>query len=324
MDTRSSFSPSGAVTLSVMLKTYNQAPFVGEAIESALAQRTTFPVEILVGDDRSTDGTTAVVELFARRHPGRIRVLARPTRVGMVRNTMDLYRASSGRYVAWLDGDDRWTSPDKLQRQVDELEAHPDLTMCYHQVEAVDRRGRRFVWTSVLPRRERYTLEDLLVMPPGMASSCVFRKILSDFPDWFSGLAFSDWPLQILHAERGPAAVLPEVLGLYRMNQAGAASLGFEPGRACDEAAFWAPHHLALYEVLRRHLGPQYGPLIDAELLRLGGGGAALRRLTARWPSVRQAVWRTIKRRPRAAAWIVGLAGRLHSTRRRSTGPRGQ
>jgi len=310
------FSPGlpGAITLSVMLKAYNHEQFVAAALDGALAQRTSFAVEILVGEDHSTDGTADIVRDYGRRYPTHVRVLERPARVGMVRNTVDLYLASRGRYVAWLDGDDCWTSPDKLQKQVDVLEAHPELTMCYHLVEAIDGSGRRFVWTSVLPDRERYTIEDLLVMPPGATSSCVYRKVLTGFPDWFAGLSFSDWPLQILHAAVGPAVVLPEVLGVYRTNQSGAASLGFEPGEAWREADFWAPHHVALYEALRGHFARRYDGLIDAELLRLGDGGHSLRRLTAGCPSIRRAAWRVLKRRPRIAGWIVSLAGGLART----------
>jgi glycosyltransferase involved in cell wall biosynthesis len=304
-------SSAESVTLSVMLKTRNHERFVADALEGALAQQTTFPFEIVVGEDDSSDGTAAVVDAYARRRPDVIRVLHRPARVGMVRNTMDLYVASRGRYLAWLDGDDYWTSPDKLQKQVRVLDAHPELTMCFHEAEAVDRSGRRWIWSSTLPRRDRYTIEDLLVMPPGVTSSCLYRKVLTGFPDWFSGLSFSDWPLQILHAAVGPAVVLREVLGVYRVHHAGAASLGFDPNRPTLEAEFWAPHHAALYEILRRHFDHRYDAIIDAEVLRLHRDGASLRRATERMPALRRFVWRVVRRQPRAAAWMVAIAGRL-------------
>ena len=244
--------------LAVMLKAYNHEAFIAQAIESALAQRTSFPFEIIIGEDRSTDRTREIVDSWAARHPNRIRVLERPQSVGMVRNTMDLYMATEAAYAAWLDGDDYWTSPDKLQRQVDLLDARPHLSMCFHEAERVGADGVVSRWSLATPGKNEYGIEDLLVRPPGYTSTCVYRRLLNRFPDWFERLRFCDWPLQILHAAEGPAGWLPEIMSVYRERDAAAAALGFDPSGRLTRAEFWAPRHAEVYHLVNRHFGYQY------------------------------------------------------------------
>src|SRR5262245_39083235 len=108
--------------LSVLLMTYNHAPFVEQAVRSVLSQRTTFPFDVVVAEDCSTDDTGRIVSRFETQHPGRVRVLRRGKNLGIQANFIDAYAHCRGEYVATLDGDDYWTAPDKLQRQVDFLD----------------------------------------------------------------------------------------------------------------------------------------------------------------------------------------------------------
>lgn len=116
--------------VSVFMITWNQAHFVGRAIESVLEQRTTFPVELVIGEDRSTDGTREIVQAFQRRHPDRIRLLLNPVNVGWRENSLRTFAACRGKYIALLEGDDYWTDPDKLQLQVELMESHPNAFIC--------------------------------------------------------------------------------------------------------------------------------------------------------------------------------------------------
>jgi glycosyltransferase involved in cell wall biosynthesis len=299
------------VKLSVMLKAYNHEPFIAQALDSALAQRTSFPFEVVVGEDCSTDLTRAIVDRYASRHPDRIKVLHRPTRVGMVRNTMELYRASSAEYAAWLDGDDYWTSPDKLQRQVEWLDARPRHTMCFHEADRVGADAVASHWSLGVPGKADYTIEDVLVRPPGYTSTCVYRRVLRRFPEWFERLPFCDWPLQVLHAAEGPAGLLPEIMSVYRERDAAAAALGFDRGGALSRAAFWAPRHAEIYEVLNRHFGYRYDAIIRLELARLGADGQALRRLAAERSLLTRHAWAQLKKWPWAARTAVAVGGRL-------------
>ena len=297
--------------LSVMLKAYNHEAFIAQALESALAQRTTFPFEIIVGEDHSSDGTLDIVERYARLYPRRVRLLRRSARIGMVRNTMDLYAASEAEYLAWLDGDDYWTSPDKLQKQVDWLDRHPGHTMCFHEAEQLDAEGRLERWSLAVPGREEYGIEDILVRPPGFTCTCVYRRVLRRFPEWFPGLPFCDWPLQVLHAAEGPAGWLPDVMAVYRVRDAAARALGYDQASGITRAEFWAPWHAQVYEILNRHFDYRYDQVIRTELARVSREGQALRRLGAERSVTTRWIWGRLRRRPRLARAVVAVAGRV-------------
>jgi glycosyltransferase involved in cell wall biosynthesis len=115
--------------LSVAMITYNHERFITQALESVLAQRVNFDYEIVVGEDCSTDDTRAIVMYFHRRYPGRIVPLLREKNIGGARNIELTLAACRGQYVAMLEGDDYWTCEDKLQRQVDFLDANPDYAI---------------------------------------------------------------------------------------------------------------------------------------------------------------------------------------------------
>src|ERR1700733_15495950 len=117
------------IKLSVAVVTYNHESFIRQAIESALAQRVKFDYEIVVANDCSTDGTQGIVEDLSRIYPNRIFSLSQKQNVGMPRNLSAAVAACRGEYVALLEGDDYWTRPDKLQKQVEFLDQHPDYAI---------------------------------------------------------------------------------------------------------------------------------------------------------------------------------------------------
>jgi glycosyltransferase involved in cell wall biosynthesis len=299
----------GACKLSVMLKAYNHEPFIAQAIESVLAQQTSFPFEIVIGEDCSTDRTREIVMGFAARHPGRIRVLAHARNLGMTRNTMVLYGDCRGEYIAWLDGDDYWTSPDKLQRQVDFLDANPDHSVCFHDVLVVtpDGSASEHLWRG---NRRGGGVEDMLFGLRGASSSCVFRKVLDSLPEWFEAMPFSDWPLHVVHAGKGKVGWVGGVHCVYRAAGASLAALGFDPEGEQTYGEFVSQHRRTILTALNRHFDFRYDDRIAAELLMLGHAGDPIRALTR--PSiVRSALWRMLSARPAIARAALACAGAL-------------
>ena len=96
-------------------------------------QETDFPVEIILAEDRSTDGTRAICEEYAEKYPGKIKYIYRDQNVGYNENEYEAMSAASGKYIAYCEGDDYWTDSLKLQKQVDFLKTHPDYSVCWHR-----------------------------------------------------------------------------------------------------------------------------------------------------------------------------------------------
>ena len=117
--------------VSVSIVTYNHKPYIRKAIEGALNQKTSFPFEIVIGEDQSTDGTREIVLSYQQNYPHRIRVITSDRNVGGRDNSHRTDRACRGKYIAWCEGDDYWHDPYKLQKQVDCLETHPDVGLVH-------------------------------------------------------------------------------------------------------------------------------------------------------------------------------------------------
>ncbi len=211
--------------VSVLIVTYNHVDYLPAAIESVLAQRTTFPVEILISEDASTDGTRALAESWAGRHPDRFRLLLSERNVRSNEVVARGLRAASGRYVALLDGDDRWCDPGKLQRQADFLDANPWCTAVFHNALTAVGDLTENRWTRS-DTGTRIGLETLMQGNPFATCTAMLRTdCVRDVPDWYAGFfPITDWPLYTFCALRGELAFVDEVSGVYRLHEGGAFS----------------------------------------------------------------------------------------------------
>lgn len=129
--------------VSVIFITYNHEKYVEKALRSVLTQETDFPFEVVVGEDCSTDGTREILKTVAKEYPDQVRLYLRDTNTGG-RPTVNVYETTMrchGKYLAYLEGDDWWTDPKKLQKQVDFLESHPEYMAVTHSMQMVDEEG---------------------------------------------------------------------------------------------------------------------------------------------------------------------------------------
>ena len=124
---------SSAVKVSAMIIAYNHERFIAEAIEGFLMQKVSFPCELVIVDDCSTDGTRDVIRRYWETCRDRIRVILNRHNIGARSSIVRAYTACRGDYVAPLDGDDYWVSPDKLQRQADFLDVRSGLCDVFSQ-----------------------------------------------------------------------------------------------------------------------------------------------------------------------------------------------
>jgi glycosyltransferase involved in cell wall biosynthesis len=123
---------------SILMLTYNHAPYIRDAIEGVLSQETEFAFELVIGEDCSTDGTRSIVTCYQERYPDRIRVVASEHNVGMHANLRRTRLACRGSFVAFCEGDDYWQDRTKLQRQVDFLAKNPEYGLVHCNYDSYD------------------------------------------------------------------------------------------------------------------------------------------------------------------------------------------
>ena len=217
--------------VSVVVLAYNHAPYIRSALESVLRQETSFPIEVLIGEDDSQDGTREIcteikeqhpdqVRLFLRRREDVIYINGRPT--GRF-NYVTTMKAARGRYLAYLDGDDEWRSPHKLQKQLDLMEAHPEFTLCFHPVVRTYVDSEKSDDTFYPPGREGpYGLGELLQQNVIQSCSVMYRQgYFTCIPNFILHTTVADWPAHLWHAIHGGVGYIDEAMGLYRVHDAG-------------------------------------------------------------------------------------------------------
>jgi glycosyltransferase involved in cell wall biosynthesis len=220
-----------APLVSVFCWTYNDAKFIRQSIDSILFQETTFPVEIILHDDASDDGTLGIIRDYETKYPHLFRnIIHTDNQWSQGKSLMtSLSTAPRGAFVALTHGDDYWTSPSKLQRQIDLLERHPSALLCFHDHVEVDEAGRvlgTFFCSApqeLLPlgahiRRECHHIRT--------ASMILRSRLLEAVPTWFQQLPFGDTSLQALASLQGPLAYLPGICSAYRVHDRGIFSRG--------------------------------------------------------------------------------------------------
>ncbi len=216
--------------VSVCVVTYNHEKFVSKMLDSILAQQTNFDFEIIVGDDLSKDNTRLILIDYQRRYPQKIKLLLHDKNLGLNGkfNALATFAASKGEYIAQLDGDDYWTSPHKLQNQVNMMDANPGYSACFHNAQAIyedltaEPHLVNWIHKSVFNLGDLIGEDELCFIA---TSSLMFRR--EDFarnpdPEWSNKSTSGDIPRNIMLAKRGPIGYIDEVMSVYRKNKGGA------------------------------------------------------------------------------------------------------
>ncbi len=237
--------------VSVAMVTYNHEKFIAKALDSVLMQRTNFDYEIVIGEDCSADKTRDILIDYQEKYPDKFRVLLHEKNLGMHENGARVLAACKGEYIAMLDGDDYWTSPEKLQKQVDFLDNHPDCAVCYHDALIVHEDGSREPMHYRSTQKAFSTVEDLFLDNFIPTCAVIFRRgLFGRLPDWVSTLKMGDWLIHILNALHGRIGYLDETMAVYVVHPGGIWS-----------TKNWQDHELAMikmFEALETHLGRQY------------------------------------------------------------------
>lgn len=240
--------------VSVHLLTYNHAKFIAQSIESAVNQQTSFPFEIVIGDDHSTDGTSQIVDKYASKYPDLIKVVRGKTNGGPQPNSIRILENSQGKYMAALEGDDYWIDPLKLQKQADFMEQNPDFAICFTntQVEFFENNEEPYLLNSTI-EKDVFELKDLIAETEVwfMGTATLFYTMSSIFPvqPWFHKTKSGDIPMIMLAARHGKIKYLPDVTAAYRRHSAGASNTDHK-----DDAKF-LENRIMMYTNLDKDTG---------------------------------------------------------------------
>ena len=203
--------------VSIRTSTYNHGPYIKQCIEGVLMQKTSFPFEYIIGEDFSTDETREIVFEYAKKYPQIIRVVTADYNVGSKANGQRCIRRSRGKYMAICEGDDYWTDPLKLQKQVDFLEANDEYGLVYSKVRVFVQKNQKMALSLFGSQISSY--EQLLLVNTIPTLTACFRTIyLLEYIkiEEMHNKLLGDYPLWLYIASKSKLKFIDEVVGVYR------------------------------------------------------------------------------------------------------------
>jgi len=244
--------------------TYNHEKYIAKAIESVLMQNTTFPFELVIGEDCSSDRTKQIVQEYACNYPEIISAIFSEENVGMLKNSIRTLEACRGEYIAILEGDDYWTDRDKLQKQADFLEKNENYVMCAHDVkidyekDVTDKNQRRF--TKPVISADFKNILDNHFIP---TNSLFFRNLVGRYPAWMTNkkMLAGDVALELMLACHGKCYYMNETMAVKRINLGGVTA---DKTRSRNMSTY----RLFLYYYINKYSKRKYGNLIFPRLFK--------------------------------------------------------
>ncbi|MEG2599777.1 MAG: glycosyltransferase [Muribaculaceae bacterium] len=237
--------------VSIVCDVYNHGPYLRQCLEGFMMQQTSFQFEVLIHDDASTDDSAEVIREYEKKYPHVIKPIYQSenqySQGISIWQTYQFSRAQ-GKYIALCEGDDYWTDPLKLQKQVDFLEAHPDYGMCYT-------RARYFLQTSGRYQsdfgRDVKSFEELIVNNTIPTLTTIFRKELQqqyqkEIEPQKRSWKLGDWPLWLYIAHESKLHFMDETTAVYRvLDNSASHSLSIEKRIAFLDSCYATGHFFA-------------------------------------------------------------------------------
>lgn len=209
--------------VSISCITYNHASYIKECIDGFLMQKTNFNFEVLIHDDHSTDGTEEIIKEYAKQYPDIIKPLFEKENQYSLGKPIgsavwNLPRAR-GEYIAICEGDDYWTDPYKLQKQVDFLESHPDYGMCYTKVKRFVPKNNKFIdeWGGPNETMDKLLIENTIPTLTAVFHKAIYYNYLTEIHPSKRGWLMGDYPIWLYFAQNSKIKFINETTGVYRI-----------------------------------------------------------------------------------------------------------
>ncbi|MBQ6794542.1 MAG: glycosyltransferase family 2 protein [Clostridia bacterium] len=250
--------------VSIICTAFNHERYIRQTLDGFLMQKTSFPYEVLINDDASTDRTAEIIKEYEKEHGGIIKAFYQEENMyskGVSPSTLLRSKAKS-KYVAVCEGDDFWVDENKLQRQVDFLEAHPDYSLCVHS-------GYYAYENGVLQKNlfkafdcdKTVTTEEMISGWLFPTASLVYRRVCkkSDVPVFRGNCPVGDYPTMIDLSLEGKVYYFNKPMSAYRRMSVSSVS-----AKVSKDPSKQVKHNYAIIEMLRRLNAYTEGKYIDA------------------------------------------------------------
>lgn len=256
----------GSPLVSIFCATYNHENYIGQAIEGFLMQQTNFPFEIIITEDKSTDGTALIIREYENKFPEKFVVFYH--KENLYSKKIDFFHTEvlpviKGRYIAWCEGDDYWTDPYKLQKQVDFLEGNPEYVMCFHNAiikyENNKKNQHQFNYIKTDQNIELKKLINNWIVP---TASIIFKRSILPLPDWSNKIYSGDMTLILTAYQQGKIFFIKDKMSVYR-KQNNENSLS---QRASTKFLFEVKQHMLLYELFNNETNLKYYTVLSDKI----------------------------------------------------------
>ncbi len=207
--------------VSVFMITYNHEKYISEAIEGILMQRTNFDYDIVIGEDCSTDNTRNIILDYQKKYPGKFKLLLHDTNIGANANQKAVLNNCSGKYIAFCEGDDYWTDPLKLQKQIDLMESYPSHNLSFHPVIYAD---KKIVMNKYFEEVTQIPVDSIIKSNGGFvptASMVIKKNAMNDyikFQEICPDMPIGDYFIAVISAIPNGALFFPFAAAIYRDN----------------------------------------------------------------------------------------------------------
>ncbi len=242
-----------APVLAIYMITYNHQDYIDQAIASVMSQNTHFSFRLIIGDDGSKDGTFEKCMQWKEKFPDQIDVLTSTKNQGVFNNAGRVFEAciaTGAKYIALLEGDDYWCSPDKLERQVTILESDSTIAASYHNTQFLYSDGHFKPIRKALP--EVLEMKNVVAKyAPFHTSSFVFRTEHFCRPEWFKNIDSVDLAMYVWHAQFGRFVGINEVMSVYRIHSTSLTA-------SAEHNEKFHQKRVTLYQMLQGKIDPPY------------------------------------------------------------------